>query len=83
MIQEEHFEPDHPEVAVTLDNLGRAYKSLGDAKTARELVEKSFKIFSEHFGAEHSNTIWAKQWLESKQNKAEEKAIVEEARESR
>ena len=45
-------------------------------------MEKSLKIFSEHFSAEHSNTMWAKQWLQNKQNKVEEKANVEEAEET-
>src|SRR5271165_5328004 len=52
-IKEKHFPSDHPEVAMTLNNLGSAYGSLGDHSKERELLERVLKIEEEYYGSDH------------------------------
>jgi tetratricopeptide (TPR) repeat protein len=52
-IEEKHFGPDHPEVAITLTNLGEAYGKLGDSKKKRDLLERALEIEEKHFGPDH------------------------------
>ena len=47
-INEQHYGKEHPEVAITVFNLGRAHDDLGDLRRAKELVERAFKIWVEH-----------------------------------
>jgi RNA-binding protein YlmH len=44
----QHYGKDHPEVAITVFNLGVVHDSLGDLCRAKELVERAFKIFVQH-----------------------------------
>ena len=45
-IREQHFGPDHSEVAATLNNLGFAHGALGHYHTQKELLERALKIFT-------------------------------------
>ena len=42
VIQERHYGAEHPEVAMTLINLGNAYGDLGDTKKKKELLERAW-----------------------------------------
>jgi tetratricopeptide (TPR) repeat protein len=53
--KEKHYGFDHPNVAVTLTNLGNAYGSLGDAQKSRELLERALVIKEKHYGLDHPN----------------------------
>ena len=44
---------DHPEFAVTLDNLGLLYSRIGDARTARELHAQALSAKTAEFGLMH------------------------------
>ena len=44
---------DHPEVAITLKNLGNTYGALGDAQWQRELLERALPVKEAHYGREH------------------------------
>ena len=52
-IWEQHFGPDHPEVAITLGNLGNALLGLGKPGEARPLYERALRIEEQHFGPDH------------------------------
>jgi tetratricopeptide (TPR) repeat protein len=54
-IEERHYGPDHPEVAITLTNLGNAYGDLGDTKKKHELLEQALAIKERHYGLDHPN----------------------------
>jgi tetratricopeptide (TPR) repeat protein len=45
--------PDHPEVAVALDNLARAYRVEGDAARALPMLERALAIKERAFGLDH------------------------------
>lgn len=47
------YGPDHPELAVTLDNLGLTLTRLGDVNTARELHMTALSIKTAAFGFAH------------------------------
>src|SRR6476660_7666943 len=49
-IKEQTFGQEHPEVAVTLSNLGLFYKALGRLAEARRLQERALAIFQRNFG---------------------------------
>ncbi len=52
-IKEKHYDLNHPNVAVTLTNLGDAYGSLGDAQKSRELLKRALVIKEKHYGFNH------------------------------
>jgi tetratricopeptide (TPR) repeat protein len=52
-INERHYGLDHPNVAITLTNLGNAYGSLGDTKKKRELLEQALAIDERQYGLDH------------------------------
>ena len=43
-IQERAYGRDHPNVAFTLNNLGLAYRVLGDNAKARDMLERALAI---------------------------------------
>ena len=55
-IKERHYGPEHPEVAITLFNLGIAYGDLGDTARKKALLERALVIFEHAFGREHAYT---------------------------
>eukprot|EP00971_Amphidinium_carterae_P161941 3210489-Amphidinium_carterae.1 len=48
------YGPEHPEVAIALNNLGNAYGKLGDSTKERDYQERALRIFESHYGSEHS-----------------------------
>ena len=52
-IIEQHFGPDHPQVAQTLNNLANAHGALGDHRTEKDFLERALKIIEQHFGPDH------------------------------
>eukprot|EP00971_Amphidinium_carterae_P092262 1826885-Amphidinium_carterae.1 len=48
-IQESHYGPEHPEVAIMLANLGAAYGSLGDFTKERDYLERALRILESHY----------------------------------
>jgi tetratricopeptide (TPR) repeat protein len=49
-IKEAVYGPDHPQVAITLGNLGNTYRDLGDTAQAVELLERALTIFEAVYG---------------------------------
>eukprot|EP00971_Amphidinium_carterae_P215872 4284962-Amphidinium_carterae.1 len=54
-IQEAHYGPDHPLVAMTLTDLGNAYGALGDASKQRDHSERALPILKANYGPDHPN----------------------------
>eukprot|EP00971_Amphidinium_carterae_P061034 1207727-Amphidinium_carterae.1 len=52
-MKESHYGPEHPEVAITLTNLGNAYGSLRDVFKQRDYLERALRMKESHFGSEH------------------------------
>ncbi|WP_341811230.1 tetratricopeptide repeat protein [Wolbachia endosymbiont (group A) of Oxytorus armatus] len=52
-IQEKHYGPDHPEIAITLANLGNADGTLGDSQKAKALLEQALAIKEKHYDSDH------------------------------
>eukprot|EP00971_Amphidinium_carterae_P023936 472163-Amphidinium_carterae.1 len=54
-IDESHYGPEHPAVAVTLTQLGNAHGALGDAAKHRVYLERALRIEESRYGQEHPN----------------------------
>jgi Tetratricopeptide repeat len=54
-LSEAAYGPDHHEVARTLDNLGTAWRDLGDSAKARELYVRALRILLAHVPSGHSD----------------------------
>ncbi|NOH03546.1 MAG: tetratricopeptide repeat protein [Chloroflexi bacterium] len=54
-IDEAAFGPDHPKVAIRVNNLGSVLQDLGDPSAAREMFERALKIDEAAFGPDHPN----------------------------
>jgi tetratricopeptide (TPR) repeat protein len=52
-------------VAIDYNNLGSAWKTLGDSKKAIEYFEKSYKIFQDIYGDQHPHTKIVKETLDA------------------
>ena len=77
-IKEQAFGPEHPEVAVTLGNLGLFYKALGRLAESRRLQERALAIFQRNFGAAHG-TVGTTLFNLAQLLKAEAEAMEERA----
>ena len=55
-ISEQVYEPDHPNVAIDVHNLGLVLLDLGDFKEARKCFERALKIDEQVYGPDHPNT---------------------------
>jgi tetratricopeptide (TPR) repeat protein len=55
-IREKGVGPDHPDTAMSLNNLARLLRDQGDLAAARPLQERALAIFENVFGPEHPNT---------------------------
>ena len=54
-IDEKAFGPDHPNVAIRVNNLGMVLKDLGDLDGARKAYQRALAIFEMVLGADHPN----------------------------
>ena len=54
-ISEQVYEPDHPNVAIDVHNLGLVLLDLGDFKEARKCFERALKIDEQVYGPDHPN----------------------------
>jgi tetratricopeptide (TPR) repeat protein len=63
-IKEAAYGPDHPEVAITLYNLGGVLVQAGAPGQAAPMVERALHIFRRSLGDEHPHTAWARQRLQ-------------------
>ena len=55
-LHEQHYGPEHPETARTLNKLGRALLALGEPAEARDLHERALGINERHYESEHPKT---------------------------
>jgi Tfp pilus assembly protein PilF len=55
-IDEAALGPNHPNVAIRLNNLGMVLQSQGDLAGAKALFERSLRIFREFLGDNHPST---------------------------
>ena len=62
-IKEAAYGPDHPEVALTLTNLGTVQQTLGRVPEARKSYARALNIFASRLGDEHPHTIQARRLL--------------------
>jgi tetratricopeptide (TPR) repeat protein len=56
VIKEKEYGPNHIQTAITLENLGNAYGSLGDYTKGKELLERALVIFEKEYGPNHIQT---------------------------
>ena len=52
-IYEKHLGEDHWKVAHRLNDLGKAYGSLGDPRKQKDLLERALELLEKHFGEDH------------------------------
>jgi len=52
-IKEREYGPDHVEVAITLTNLGNAWRELRRPDKARDLHERALRIEEPEYGPDH------------------------------
>ncbi len=64
-INEAAYGPNHPKVAIRLNNLGLLLKHLGDLEGARAHYERALAICLRFFGEDHPNTQIVKRNLAS------------------
>ncbi|HEX6112455.1 MAG TPA: tetratricopeptide repeat protein [Geminicoccaceae bacterium] len=55
-IDEASFGPDHPHVAIRVNNLGSVLRALGDLAGARAAFERALPIFERVLGPDHPST---------------------------
>ncbi|MBI1880664.1 MAG: tetratricopeptide repeat protein, partial [Chloroflexi bacterium] len=55
-IGETAFGPDHPNVAIWVNNLGAVLRDLGDLAGARAAYERALAMFERFLGPEHPKT---------------------------
>jgi hypothetical protein len=56
VIREKALGPEHPDTAVSLNNIGRMLQDRGDLTGARPLLERALAITEEALGSEHPDT---------------------------
>src|SRR6266498_3505863 len=54
---EKNYGPDHPETAISLNNLAEAYRESGDYAKAEPLYKRAIKIWENKLGSKHPNTL--------------------------
>ena len=55
-LTENKFGPNHPDTALSLDNLAGLYDTMGDYAKAEPLYQRALKIFENALGPDHPNT---------------------------
>ena len=78
-VKERSFSAQHPEVAVTLNNLGVLYKALGRLPEARAAYERALRIFEASLGRAAPQTCGCLKNL-ARLQQAEAKALLQRAR---
>ncbi len=63
-IDEKVYGPDHPNVAIRVNNLGGVLEDLGDLAGAKKSYERALKIFQVRLGEEHPSTKTVRRNLE-------------------
>jgi Tfp pilus assembly protein PilF len=63
-IGEAAYGPDHPKVAIRVNNLGHVLHYLGDLNGARKHFERALKIFERALGKDHPDTQKVRRNLE-------------------
>ncbi len=63
-IKEAVYGPDHPQVAITLTNLGNVQQALGDNETARATLQRALTIFEAVYGPDHPHTRIVRNYLQ-------------------
>jgi tetratricopeptide (TPR) repeat protein len=64
-IDEEVRGSNHPNVAISLSNLGDVLLALGDIEGARDNYQRALRIFREVLGDAHPMTVQAKKVLDA------------------
>jgi len=64
-IGEATYGPDHPQVAIYVNNLGSVLQALGDMEGAKKMYERALSIFTEYLGEDHPNTVTVQNNLDS------------------
>jgi len=63
-IDESAYGPDHPDVAICVNNLGGVLQALGDLQGAKENYERAVAIFTKFLGEDHPNTVTVRNNIE-------------------
>ncbi len=64
-IDEAAFGPEHPQVAIGVNNLGLVLQDLGDLEGARACLERALRICRESLGEDHPHTVTVRNNLRS------------------
>ncbi|HPR66095.1 MAG TPA: tetratricopeptide repeat protein, partial [Methanothrix sp.] len=64
-IDEKVYGPDHPQVAIRINNLGSVMQAMGDFEGAKVHFERALNIFQDRLGEEHPKTRLVRTNLES------------------
>ena len=62
-IMEQAYGPDHPEVAITLGNLGSVQRAQHRSKEARGSYQRAAMIFAAKLGEQHRHTTLARRLI--------------------
>ncbi len=54
-IDEKVYGPNHPDVAIDVNNLGSVLQAMGDLQGAKEHFERALKIDEKVYGPDHPN----------------------------
>ena len=55
LLAENIYGPDHPNVAIRVNNLGKVLQDLGELRTAKQHLERALKIDENTYGSDHPN----------------------------
>ena len=64
-IDEKAFGPDHPNVAIRVNNLGSVLQALGDLPGAKAAFERALKILQKLLGDDHPDTRLVRENIDS------------------
>jgi tetratricopeptide (TPR) repeat protein len=64
-IDEQSFGPDHPDVAIRVNNLGMVLQDQGDLAGARAAFERALRISEKFLPAKHPNIATVRKNLQS------------------
>ena len=67
-LAEKVYGPDHPKVAIRVNNLGSVLQDMGDLQKAKEHYERALEICHKFLGEEHPSTAMVRDNLKSLAN---------------